>query len=285
MKLRYQIQENLPIIVMIVGSLLYNCSNPQQTKQIEIARFENEILTLDQINIPTNLNSSDSIEYITQKTEEWLKRQSLAKKAMENVDDKDKTIEKQVNEYRTTLYIHEYKQRLTEQKVDTTVTQAQIEEYYTKYGDEYSLTYPLVKAWVVIVPISMPKQTELLKLLRSDDESTKGDLKEMCFQTARYYNFDNNWRPMHTLLNEANITIQQINSDNIWKGKIVSLRQEEVDLHVKIIDYLKIGEKPPLASVTKQIKEIIIQKRKDVFFSRLENDLLQSIKNQSKIKI
>ncbi len=276
----------LPIAVIAIGIMFYGCNQKQKTTtKTEIARFGDDVLNIEQIVFPANLTQQDSIEFIKKQTNDWLIRQAFAKKAFENIEDKDNVLEQKINDYKKTLYIHEYKQLLIEQKVDTLVTLQQIEEYYSKYGEEFRLTTHLVKAWVIMIPISMPNQNELMQYLRSDKESVIGDLKEICFKSARYFNFDNNWRPLHMLLNEASITAQTLNNDNVWKNKIISVKRDEFEIIIKINDFLKIGEKPPIESVSEQIKEIIIRKRKDQFFSRLENDLLQSVKENSKIKI
>jgi len=273
----------LPIVILIVGSLFYGCDKKQDSKtRTELARFEGEVLTLEEIIIPKNLSQQDSIEFVKKQTNEWLIRQAYAKKAFENIDDKDQILEQKINEYKKTLYIHEYKQRLLEQKIDTIVSLRQIEDYYNKYGDEFRLTNPLIKAWVIIVPVSMPNLNQLMQYLHSDNESVIGDLKELCFSSARYYNFNDDWRPLHNLLNETSLTAQTINNDNIYKGKIFSIKRNEIELLIKINNHLKTGDKPPIESVSKQIKEIIIQKRKELFFNRLENELLQSVSEQNK---
>jgi hypothetical protein len=273
----------LPVAVLAIGCLLYGCEQDgKAVKQTEIARFGNGVLTLNQINVPQNLSAQDSLDFIKKKANEWIIRQAMAEKAFENIDDNDKSLENKVNEYRTTLYIHNYKQKLVDQKVDTMVSIRQIEEYFNKYGDEFRLSFPLVKAWVIMVPVSMTNQEVLLKYLRSSDDNILGDLKELCFQSARYFNFDTNWRTLPSILSETSLTIQTINGDNLGKEKIFQFKRNEIEIFVKIIDFLRAGDKPPLESVSNQIKEIIIQKRKEQFLNRLENDLLQNAKSQSK---
>jgi hypothetical protein len=272
---------SLPIAFWAIGMLLYGCQGRTgEPNQTEIARYGDEILTLNQIGVPQNISQQDSIDFIKRKVNEWIVRQALAEKAFENID--DKSLENKVIEYKKTLYIHQYKQKLVEQKVDTMVSIRQIEEYFNKFGEEFRLSFPLVKAWVIMIPVSMTNQEGFLKYLRSDDENIVGDLKELCFQSARYFNFNTNWRTLPSVLSEASLTIQSISGDNLAKGKIFQFKRNEMEVFVKIIDLLKAGDKPPLESVTYQIKEIIVQKRKEQFLNRLENDLLQNSKNQSK---
>ncbi len=271
----------MPIAIAAIGFLMVKCQGTSsEAKQTEIARFGNEVLTLNQFIIPKNLSQQDSIDFIKRKANDWIIQQAMAEKAFENIE--DNSLENKVSEYRKTLYIHQYKQKLVDQKVDTIVSILQIEDYFNKFGEEFRLSYPLVKAWVIMVPISMTNQEEFQRLLRSENEDVVGDLKELCFQSARHYNFDTNWRTLSSILSESALTVQSISSDNLGKGKVFQFKRNEIEVFVKIIDFLKAGDRPPLESVSNQIKEIIIQKRKELFLNRLENDLLQNAKSQSK---
>ena len=204
----------LPIAIIVIGSIVScNTASPGIGDQ-EVARFKDNVLTIKELDVPEGLTKEDSIEYVSRIIQNWFVKNALFEKAYENVDGNENLLEKKVEDYRTSLYIHEYKQKLVEQKVDTAVAYSEIEEYYAKYGDEFRLNIPIVQSFVVKTPISITNQNQLLTLLRSNAESSLGDLKTLCFQSARYYRFDSIWKPLSNLLVEVSGDIQTISVDN-----------------------------------------------------------------------
>ncbi|MDD2564806.1 MAG: hypothetical protein PHU27_11380 [Salinivirgaceae bacterium] len=275
----------LPIIVFLIGSIVScNTASPGIGDQ-EVARYKDHFLTFKELDIPDGLSKEDSVEYATRKIQNWFVKNALFEKAVENVDGNETLIEMKVENYRISLYIHEYKQKLVDQKVDTVVTHSEVEEYYAKYGDEFRLNTPIVQSYVVTTPISITNQNQLLNLLRSNTESSLVDLKTLCFQSARYYRFDSIWKPFSSLLVEVSGDSRTVSMDNLYKGKIIRFSNNTLDTYIKVIDYLNIGDKTPMNYVYDQIRNIIVRKRKDQFLSRLENDLLQNALNHKKALI
>lgn len=276
----------ITLLFFVTGLLFIACNKPDQTVgKKELARYDNTVLTQDQIKIPDFYNADDSIAFVKKKINEWIIRQALAEKAFENISDEDKSIEQQVNEYRTTLYIHAYKQLLLNQQINDNIPTEQINEYYNKFKDELKLSQPIVKAQVIQISISNTNKEQILRLMNSESEKALASLKEICYNNSQHYNLNSEWKTLAELLNETSLNTQIINTINICKGKIYNHIQSETEILVKIVDLKKVGEYPPLEYVSEKIKEILLRKRKEQFLTKLENDLVHNANYQKKVII
>jgi len=83
------------------------------------------------------------------------------------------------------------------------------------------------------------------------------------------------WIPLSNLLDMTSLTSQTINMNNIAKGRIYYNNTDEENVYIKIIDFVKSGEEPPLDFISKKIEEMILRKRKEMFLTKYENELLQ----------
>ena len=252
------------------------CMNkPKELEDSEVARFGNQILTENQLKTSGFFGTTDSAEYVRTKINEWIIRQALLEKAYENLGNRDKDIENQVNEYRNTLYIHKHRQLLLSKKIDTLISTTQIQEYYNKFKEELTLNYPIVQAYVIKLASSNLQQDEILKLLRMNDEKSLTELKTLCYQNSTCYMLNPKWIPLSNLLDMTSLTSQTINMNNIAKGRIYYNNTDEENVYIKIIDFVKSGEEPPLDFISKKIEEMILRKRKEMFLTKYENELLQ----------
>ena len=76
----------------------------------------------------------------------WVTQKLLLHKAIENLSGEEIDIQKQVDEYRTTLLIHHYKQKLIAQRLVGDIDDKEIEAYYHKNENNFILATPIVKA-------------------------------------------------------------------------------------------------------------------------------------------
>ena len=62
--------------------------------------------------IPSGTSREDSILMSQNYIRNWITKKLLLHKAIENLSEQEKNIHKQVEDYRTSLLIHKYKQKL-----------------------------------------------------------------------------------------------------------------------------------------------------------------------------
>ncbi|HON17688.1 MAG TPA: hypothetical protein PK990_00795 [Salinivirgaceae bacterium] len=261
------------IVIFLLNSCNRNADNPQSEV---IAKVGNKSLIMGDIKIPPGLSREDSISLIKQASNEWILRQLYYQKAKENIDENDSIIKKQLEEYKTTLLIHKYKQNLLNEKIDTVIPESEIVEYYEHFKSQFLLKSTIVRAYVIKVPASHTKQAELVQLLNSNREESLGAIKDICYQNARYFNFDIRWRTLSSVLSEAGVSQSQLHRDAVSNGRLYEFDAGDLKVLIKILDIKPAGEITPYEMAYNEIKTLLLFKRREKFLLKLENELFQN---------
>ncbi len=90
--------------------------------------------------IPAGSSKEDSIRMLDDYIRKWIRQELMIQKAEENLSPDQKNLSRELLEYRNSLIIYKYKNELMRQRMDTTVTSEQIEEYYLNNIENFNLT-------------------------------------------------------------------------------------------------------------------------------------------------
>ena len=132
----------------------------------------------------------------------WITQKLLLHKAIENLSAEKNDIQKQVEDYRTSLLIHKYKQKLIEQRLADEISEQEIEKYYSDNEKTFVLATPIVKAVFFILPKNAPNLKDVQKWYKSDKTEDQENLEDYCLTHARKYDhFKNEWIEVKYLLN------------------------------------------------------------------------------------
>ena len=100
--------------------VLIICScEPQRTQEPPVAQvFESTLSRSEIIDfIPNGTSSEDSLLMAQNYIRNWVTQKLLLHKAIENLSNEEMNIQKQVEDYRTSLLIYQYKQKLIAQRL------------------------------------------------------------------------------------------------------------------------------------------------------------------------
>lgn len=75
------------------------------------------------------ISSNDSIVRAKAFIDSWIRRQLIIHQAESNIDKSELNFSKELEEYRNSLIIYKYETMLVEKKLDTVITDAEIEKY------------------------------------------------------------------------------------------------------------------------------------------------------------
>src|SRR5690606_10346331 len=132
----------------------------------------------------------------------WIRQQVLLKQAENNTNYNEEMINAQLESYRNALIIYSYEQQLVAQKLDTVVTDEQIENYYALNKSNFELKKSIVKASYAKIPLSAHTIDNAVKWFRSDKEKDRIELETYCTQFATIYSLsDTNWFYLEHLVN------------------------------------------------------------------------------------
>ena len=279
--------KNLIHTIILLASILSGCSHERNTSDMEIARVSNNILYLSDVSefVPKGLSVEDSTIMAEDYINKWIKKQLLIQKAEENLTIQQKNVSKELEEYRNSLIIYNYKKELMRQKMDTTVYYTEIEEYYNNNTQSFTLNNNIVKAIYLKIPNEVA-DPERLKLFCGNNSSENIDeLKDYCLQYAKSFDiFTDKWVDFKYI--SENIP-EQIESQEqfLIRNGMIELNDSNYYYLVCINDYKLSGQLAPIEHVSENIKTLILNKRKIEFLKDIETEIYQEGIRNNKFKI
>jgi hypothetical protein len=194
---------NKVITLLIIITFLAGCSqNKNAVKRIPVAEVNKVILYFDEIPkiIQDGINESDSSALIRNYINKWAKRELLLQKAEENLTPELKDdILKQTEETRENLVIYQYQRQMMLEKIDTLLTDSELENYYNANEKSFILGSNIIKALYIKLPSETPNLDKIKGLARSNDQKDLQQLESYCYQFAeKFDDFNEEWVSMDT---------------------------------------------------------------------------------------
>ncbi len=136
--------------------LLSSCK--VKTTQTPVARVFDKFLYQEDVAsiIPPDALPKDSVQLTEAFISTWVRQNLIMKKAEMNLPDEMKNVQKQLDDYRTSLIIYAYEKELVRQKLDTIITEEEIEHYYKQNIHEFELKDYIVKVLYVKLEKNSP---------------------------------------------------------------------------------------------------------------------------------
>jgi hypothetical protein len=276
------------LILLLFVVIAFSCTkNNDLTEDRPLAKvhnkflYESEIVSLFNINI----TKEDSIIIAKNYISDWIKKQLMVGKAELNLNDESKDIEKQIEDYRSSLLIFKYKQELIKQKLDTVITDQEVENYYNEYSGNFILNHNIVKALYLKISKEAPDIDKLKRWYKSSEIEDLSRLEDYFYQYAtKYDNFDDKWIPFNNLLIEIPTNIDDQERYLKYK-KYIETEDDLFYFFVMINEYSLKSTVQPLEYAHLKIKSILLNKRKFAFIDELENTIYNDALNHNQFII
>lgn len=280
---------NRSIIIIISAILLMGCKDYKNiNNRIPVAEVGKSVLYYDEMPnlVQHGINDSDSTALIQNYINKWAKRELLLQKAEENLSPEQKSdIENQIEETRANLLIYQYQRQMMLEKMDTLLSESELENYYSENEASFTLHSNIVKALFIKLPIETPDLGKIKVLARSNDQSDLQQLESYCFQFAeRFDDFNEKWVSMDRLSIELKEDIT--NQENFLKRYTFFEKSDSNAVYlVAIRDYRLISSIAPYEYVREDIKRIIWNNRRFRYIQSLENGIYNEALKENNFKI
>lgn len=266
--------------------MLLACNN-KDGDEIAVARVGDNFLYLDELAeaIPEGAKENDSIFAAQSYIKNWVRQQILLDQAENYLEDKDLDFEKQMEEYRKSLVIFTYEEELVKQKLDTTVTDEDINAYYTKHKEDFVLKKNIVKVIYVKLPTNDPNLSKFRKLVRSNSQDDRLKLSELSKEFAvNYFLDDNSWLFFDDVLRE--VPIKTYNQQNFLQSNRYVEHRDSLYHYLVNIKAFKMKETAaPVGMQRERIKNVIINRRKTEIINKMMNDLYRRAEEKNMFEI
>jgi hypothetical protein len=139
-------------ILFLVFALI-SCQQ-QEEEHIPIASAFDNVLYSDELVevMPDNLHAKDSLLFARNYINQWQHKKVVLHFAESNLQEEQLDFSRQIEDYRNSLIIYEYRKRLLNQNLDTLVTDEEIQTYYDEHKQEFTLKKNIVQVVFLKVP-------------------------------------------------------------------------------------------------------------------------------------
>ena len=243
--------------------------------------YRSELNTL----IPSNIEREDSIRLARQYINAWALDQLFLTIAEQQLSKSDKDVTKELEDYRKSLLKYRYEQLYINERLDTAVSEDNIEAYYTANANRFELSRPVVKARYLRIPSDSPALAKIRKKMSSDQAQDLVDADSLAYSSAlKFTTWGNRWIDVASLASEFGTDYVTVIS-SIKAGWVEMTDSTGVTSVAYISEMVREGGSAPLEYCTPQIKDMIISSRKQSLVTGLEQDLLKDAREKGQFVI
>ena len=261
------------LFILVLGLFSCNFFN-SDTDNLLVTVYGDELYYSDiQHLMSPDLSDEDSLKLLRTLCEKWAKEQLLVQKAKINLPLLQQNVQSQVESYENALLIYSYQKELLNQKLDTLVSEEEIETYYAKNKQNFILKDAVVKVNYIKLKKEVPYLWKVKSLFKKDDDESKLSLEDYCYQFADDYYLDDNWLYVDDIFKAFP---ESYTSRALYKGKDIEFVDNDFYYFLHVKKYKSKGSVSPLEMVSNQIQSIIVNRRKINFLKHVEMDLYQN---------
>jgi hypothetical protein len=171
------------------------------------------------------------------------------------------------------------------EKMDTTISDQELEKYYSTNEKSFSLNENIVKALFIKLPKETPDLDKIRRLAKSNNQNDLQQLESYCFQFAeKFDDFNEKWISMSRLSVELQQDIG--NEENFLKSYTFFETSDATSVYlIAIRDYRLRSTLAPYDYVKDDIKRIIWNTRRVEFIQSLENGIYNDALKKNSFKI
>ena len=273
---------SLLVLFLVAGCQYFNFN--KDVDKTPIAQVYDKYLYFEDINpkIFRDKSPEDSLAVLREYIEDWAYKTLLLKQAQNNVD--TLKINRLVNQYKNDLLIDTYKDLLIQKYIDTVVLPDTLQAYYQKYKNYFKAKKAMVYPVYAVVKRAEPKAMKIKKWFFSD----KTEWQDSLFKNTgiiEKMNLTGRWMQIDSLKRELP-AFQSMNDKYILKKSKKFVITDSLSLYLVLVkDVVQPGEALPPDFVRDDLRQLVLSKRKQAGWSKIENDIKQEAIKQKHFKI
>ena len=235
--------------------------------------------------IPKGMAAEDSVRLSRQYINTWALDQVFLAIAEEQLSKTEKDVSKELEDYRKSLLKYRYEQLYVNERLDTAVSDEDIETYYAANINRFELPRPVVKARYLRIAADSPVLPKIRKKMSSDQVQDLLDADSLAYSSAlKFTTWENSWVDVASLAREFGTDYVSVMSmmRGGWIEMTDSMRVTSV---AYVPEMVQAGETAPLEYCMSQIRDMIISTRKQALITSLEQDLLRDAREKGQFVI
>ncbi|TAE00429.1 MAG: hypothetical protein EAZ97_05855 [Bacteroidetes bacterium] len=258
--------------LIIIFLTLFACTgnaDDSENKGRKIARvydtflYENEIKSLHS----NSKSKDDSIALVEKYIKSWIREQLLLKEAQEKQVDFTE-IDQRAKDYRDQLLLYAYQKKLIEQNLDSTISDSELETYYTQFKENFKLNENIIKGKIAKISVNDDKLSQLENWFNSNKEEDLQKLRSHCLINSYQFLADSSWKNPRQFVKEIKIS-------DLRNRKFYKYSDKDFVYLFQISELKEANEYAPIDYVKQMISDIIVSKRKVELQQKQEEQIFE----------
>lgn len=236
--------------------------------------------------LPNEMTSQDSAAFAKNYIKKWASNEVFYQQALNYLSDEELNVDKELEAYKKELIAYKFQTKLVNEKLDTTVTNEQIEKFYNNNNSLFLLKNNIVKVLYVKTPTNIPNFEKLKSLCYSSNNAKDAEqLQSLCVQYANnFYMNDNTWLLFEDLKKEIP-QLKEIPEYSLQRGKTFEFIDNNSFYFLKIIDIKSKNTLSPINFEKPNIKNMLINQRKQQLIYNIKKDFFDKALTNKEIEI
>ena len=269
---------NIIYLLLLIGAAfgLISCAEaPVEIEEDILVSVKDRKLYISDVKevIPFDATSTDSAFIADRFVDNWIKEQVLLINAEEKLPEEEKDFEEEMRNYRNSLLSYTFERAIIDQQLDTLVLAEEIEAYYEENKDNFILKDYIVQVRFCILDVETKNLRAFKKLFNSNKSEDLVKLEQFCVDNnASYYFKEEEWLYFNELRDQ--IPLEVFNTARFLKtNKDIEFEKDKKLYFLKIEDYKLKDGMSPLSLQEENIRQIILNKRKNNLITVMREDL------------
>ena len=239
---------------------------------------------IDQI-LPKGIAPEDSTRLAMQYIATWASDLVYISIAEEQLSKSEKDVTKELEDYRKSLLKYRYEQLYVNERLDTSVTDDQVQEYYEAHRDKFILARPVMKARYLAIFSDSPAKEQIKKRMSSSELDMLVEADSLAFSAAhKYTGWNDEWIDASVLAREFDMDYAAMLA--LQKGSWIEKDGDDGLSRIAFLsEVVGEGELAPVEYAAQNIRDMIISSRKQKLITTLEQDLLKDARDNGKFVI
>jgi len=235
--------------------------------------------------VPENASRKDSLIFIKNYIENWIHQQVVLHKAESNLDENKKNVDEKLEEYRNSLIRYAYEKALVEQRLDTNVSEKEIEEFYNANPGNFELKSNILKVIYLKLNKKSPKLNKVRDWYTSTGKKDMESLRDYCRQYAlNYFLDDQTWLLFDDLLKE--IPLKTYDQEQfLHNNRNIEIEDSTTIYFISIRGFKVKNSLSPLSFERNNIRNMIINQRKLRLIEEMEQQAFEDARKNGEFEI
>ena len=263
-------------IILIL--LIISCEFENNSKEEPIARVNDNFLFFSEIqeSLDENMSQNDSMLAVNNAINNWASKKLLYEKAIFNLSNsKQNELDQLVRSYESDLYISNYEKEWLKTRVDTIVSNDQLQSYYNDNKNKFRLRQDILLARFIELPIENFNKTQIVSSFRRLNFQDKIYLDSISLQFKSSFINDSVWLRPELFFNKFKIENKAKYNRYLKKKSFFEIKDLESLYLVYISDIQKKNDYAPMSYVKPTLVQILLNKRKLDMKKQLKTDILK----------